>query len=288
MSISAPIFGLLAGVLSLFVQSQGPSRADPGGRPVALELVLALDASTSVSIQEFVLQTAGLAAAFRDPAVLTAIEALGEEGLAVTLVQWADADEQVMSVDWTWVADPASADAFASRVAAVSREARGGTVISEALAFALAALDGNAFEGRRRVIDVSGDGPDIHSVATGRERDRAVARGVTINGLAIESHDPRLADYYRYAVIGGPAAFVVTANSFEAYREAMTGKLVREISGGEIAWQSESGLEDFAGVHQPLGIERLLDGPHEALLLGRDMAGQGRALLPADPMFGRE
>ncbi len=189
--------GLLAGILSLCVQSQGPSRADPSGQTVALELVLALDASTSVSIQEFELQTAGLAAAFRDPAVLTALEALGEEGLAVTLVQWADADEQVVSVDWTWIKDPASAEAFASRVAATLRQVRGGTVISEALAYAVAALESNEFNGRRRVIDVSGDGPDIHSVATGRERDRAVARGMTINGLAIESHDPRLADYYR-------------------------------------------------------------------------------------------
>ncbi len=213
--------------------------AAPGqesGRPVDLELVLAVDASSSVSAAEFDLQVQGLAQAFRDPQVLQAIRALGGLGLAVSMVQWSGDREQVLAVDWTLIAGPQAAEAFAGELAAVPRFViGGGTAIGGALKFAMGQLDGNDFQGRRRVIDVSGDGRANLGVQPATLRDRAVALGITINGLAILNEEAAVADYYRAQVIGGAGAFVMTANDYEAYGSAILTKLLREIGGALIA-----------------------------------------------------
>ena len=67
-------------------------------RPVALELVLAVDVSASVDAREYALQRDGIVAAFRDPRVTETIESLGPQGLAVSLVQWAASWEQAVVV----------------------------------------------------------------------------------------------------------------------------------------------------------------------------------------------
>ncbi len=210
--------------------------AQESGRRVDLELVLAVDASSSVSTAEFDLQIQGLARAFRDPQVLQAVRALGELGLAVSLVQWSGERKQVLAVDWTLVAGPEEANAFADQVAAVPRFViGGGTAIAGALKFAMGQLDGNAFQGRRRVIDVSGDGRANLGAQPASLRDQAVALGITINGLAILNEEVALAEYYRAQVIGGPGAFVITANDYQSYALAILAKLLREIAGALIA-----------------------------------------------------
>ncbi len=210
--------------------------AQESGQWVDLELVLAVDASSSVSAAEFNLQIQGLARAFRDPRVQQAIRASGDLGLAVALVQWSGARKQVLAVDWTLVTGPETAGAFAEAVAAVPRFViGGGTAIGGALEFAMGLLDGNAFQGRRRVIDVSGDGRANQGAPPANLRDRAVALGITINGLAILNEDLAVADYYRAQVIGGTGAFVMTANDYESYEAAILAKLVREIAGAAIA-----------------------------------------------------
>jgi hypothetical protein len=98
---------------------------------------------------------------------------------------------------------------------------------------ALAEIEANRFEGRRKVIDVSGDG--FTGLSPRRERDRAVERGVTINGLAILNEKPELGLYYAAHLIGGPGAFVLTAGSYEDFAEAMRDKLLQEISGFTVA-----------------------------------------------------
>ena len=213
-----------------------PAAAQEPGRPVDLELVLAVDASSSVSTAEFELQIQGLARAFRDPRVLQAIDAAGELGLAVSLVQWSGGRKQVLAVDWTLVTGPEGAGAFADELAGVPRFViGGGTAIGGALQFAMGQLDGNGFRGRRRVIDVSGDGRANQGAQPATLRDRAVALGITINGLAILNEEAAVADYYRAQVIGGAGAFVITANDYEAYALAILDKLLREIGGPLIA-----------------------------------------------------
>ena len=219
------IAAALAGALLI------PTTAPAQERPVDLELVLAVDASGSVSDEEFNLQVHGLAEAFRHRSVGQAIRAAGDLGLAVALIQWADDDQHALSVDWTVVRDAASARQFAKQVDGVRRTVYGNTALGVALEFAILQLEGNGFVGRRKVIDVSGDGPNNQGSAAWLVRNLAVARGITVNGLAILNEVPTLDLYYRSNVIGGTGAFVITANDYAAYRLAILTKLLKEISG---------------------------------------------------------
>ena len=204
--------------------------------PVELELVLAVDCSSSVNWEEFRLQLTGLAVAWRHPAVAGAIQALGGAGIAVAVLQWSGGDRQVLAVEWTRVRTPAEAAALAARIEATGRLVIGGvTALGTALGVAAEAIAGNRYEGRRRVIDVSGDGRANQGPQPVDMRERLVARGFVINGLAIRNEHPALDAYYRDDVVGGPGAFVMDARDYEAFPAAILQKLVREISGGYIA-----------------------------------------------------
>ncbi len=219
-----------AAFLAAALAAATPGAAAPG-EPVALELVLAVDVSSSVDSGEFALQMRGLAEAFRHPAVHAAIRAVGAGGVAVAVLQWSDADEQSLVVDWTRVEDADDALALARRIRDTPRLVAGGqTALGEAIRFALDALDGNRFAGRRRVIDVSGDGRANAGEAPARARDRAASEGVTVNGLAILNEEPFLDAYYRYAVIGGNGAFLLTAADYEDFAVSVLRKLIREIA----------------------------------------------------------
>ena len=203
---------------------------------VELELVLAVDTSASVDKTEFALQMKGLAEAFRNPAVLKVLNATGHGGIAVTLLQWSRPDQQVVAIAWTRVFDDTSAAAFADQLLAAPRlTAGGGTAIGEAIRKSLQELNLNAFEGRRKIIDVSGDGRTNDGVAPDLMRAIAVAQGVTINGLAIMNEDRNLDQYYEAEIIDGPGAFVVPAKDYRDFARAIVAKLVREISGPPIA-----------------------------------------------------
>ena len=205
-------------------------------QPVDLELVLAVDASSSVSAEEFELQTRGLALAFRDPKVLQAIRAVGDLGVAVALFQWSENTRQVLAVDWTVVRDAESARTFSDMVADTPRfVAGGGTALGNAMQYAIHQLETNGFASWRKVIDVSGDGRPNRGVHPGNPRDAAVAQGITINGLAILNEEPTVDTYFRASVAGGVGAFVMTANDYQAYAEAILAKLIREISGAAVA-----------------------------------------------------
>ncbi len=203
----------------------------PAGVPVDLELVLAVDVSSSVDDGEFELQMQGIAAAFRHSGVQAAIHATGDRGIAVALVQWSEFVHQRKTIDWTVVRGAADAAALADDIATAGRAIPGGgTAIYGAINFALHEFDTNGYDGRRQVIDVSGDGRSDLLVPTMAARDRAVDRGVTINGLVILNDEPHLDRYYRANVIGGAEAFVLTVATFEAFAVAMVTKLIREIA----------------------------------------------------------
>jgi hypothetical protein len=211
-------------------------------RPVDLELVLAVDASSSVSAAEFDLQMRGLSEAFRSREVIQAIQASGDLGIAVSLIQWSDNRKQFVAVDWTAVRDSASAERLAGEI---ERSPRfligGGTAIGGALKFAIRQIETNAFAGRRKVIDVSGDGRTNQGSQPADMRDAAVALGITINGLAILNEDPVVDGYYRANVIGGTGAFVMTAKDYESFALAILAKLIKEIAGVPIAARPSPG-----------------------------------------------
>ena len=203
---------------------------------VQLELILAVDASLSVSDEEFALQLQGLADAFRNEAVVAAIRAAGDHGIAVMLLQWSDRAQQAVSVDWTLVRDTGSASAFAQLVARAPRAYDGaGTAIGRALETSIPMFQANGFEGDRRVIDLSGDGIDNRGPLPGQMRDIAVALGIVVNGLAILNEDRYLDLYYEKNVIGGTGAFVMTAVDYEDFAVAIVRKLIREISDQPVA-----------------------------------------------------
>ncbi|BBK42372.1 hypothetical protein STVA_23920 [Allostella vacuolata] len=205
--------------------------------PVDVELVLAVDVSRSVDEVEAQLQRQGYVEAFRNPRIIRAI-ANGPLGrIGVTYVEWAAVDFQRHIIGWTLIEDEASARAFADRLAASPRQSWGWTSVSGAIDFSVP-LFGQAFEGTRQVIDISGDGRNNSGRPAAAARDEAVAKGITINGLAIMNDrtnfgrppDRELDAWYRENVIGGPGAFLAVAEDFEAFGEAVLNKLLKEIA----------------------------------------------------------
>jgi hypothetical protein len=237
MAASGPLaFCLIPGLLAALLLGAGAS-APAAARPVEVELVLGVDTSMSVGPEEFALQMAGYAAALRHPEVVQAI-AGAAGGIAVTLVQWADAYQQAVVIEWTWVGDPVSSARLADRIAVAGRRFTGpGTALATALAFCLRRFEGNGFEGRRRVVDISGDGRDNRGPRVSAPRDEALLAGITVNGLAILSDEPFLDRYFERQVIAGPDAFVVAAKDYRDFADAIVRKLIREIAGPQLVRQ---------------------------------------------------
>ena len=214
-----------------------PARA---AEPVDLELVIATDVSRSIDHQEALLQREGVAAAFRNQAVIRAIGSgiLGRIGVAY--IDYSSRAYNRIVVDWTIVGDRKSAEAFAARLLAAPLTFGRRTSISDAIEMAQEMIETNALEGTRRAIDVSGDGPNNHGRLVSAVRDAAIARRIAINGLPIVNdrggfgrrfYLPDLDKYYLGCVIGGPGAFLVVANSFEDFAFAIRRKLILEIAG---------------------------------------------------------
>jgi hypothetical protein len=221
--------------LGLMLGAAAPAGAQER-RAVDLELALLVDVSSSVNDEEFRLQADGLAAAFRAPAVVDALRRLARRGVAVSVIQWADHENQRTSVDWMLLRGDADTRRLAARIEAMPRlDHRGHTAIGSALAFALKSLEANRFTGLRRVIDVSGDGRANDGVPLHAQRDRALERGVTVNGLAILNELPHLDRYFHKYLIGGAGSFVIVARDYVDFAAAMTRKLLREIDAVPLA-----------------------------------------------------
>jgi len=202
--------------------------AAPPALGATLALVLAVDVSASVTADSYLLQHEGIARAFADARLVEAITG-APGGIEVLVLEWSDPDKIAVTVDWRLVNDRASAAAFAATVRAGRRSSNGLTAIGPALLAAAAAFDRLPEPAARRVIDLSGDGMANFGLPPAVARDQIEAAGIAINGLAILSQEPWLADYYRSNVIGGPAAFVVTARTFGDFADAMLRKLTQEI-----------------------------------------------------------
>jgi Protein of unknown function (DUF1194) len=198
---------------------------------VDLQLVLAVDASGSVDERRFELQKQGYVAAFRDPQVLSAIRSGPRQAIAVTMVQWTGPALQIQVVPWSLVRDVASAAGFSAAIDNAPRQLfGGGTSISGAIDYGAALMLDSPFKGVRRVIDVSGDGSNNRGRAAPPARDEAVAAGIVINGLPILTLEPDLDRYYQEQVIGGPGAFVIAADTYETFADAIRKKLIVEIA----------------------------------------------------------
>jgi hypothetical protein len=197
--------------------------------PATLGIVLAIDVSASVDADTFVLQRDGIARAFENRRLVDAIAA-APGGIEALLLEWSDPEEVAIAVDWRRVVDWKSAAAFAAAVRAAARSSRGLTAIGPALLAAAGEFDRLPQPALRRAIDISGDGMANRGLPPAQARDRVIQAGITINGLAILTDEPWLADYYRDNVIGGAGAFVMAAQTVDSFAEAMLRKLVEEVA----------------------------------------------------------
>jgi hypothetical protein len=224
----AAVFGVLA------------PAAPAGAEEVDLELVLAVDVSFSMDEDEQRLQRLGYVEAIRSAEVLAAIRDGIHGRIAIAYMEWAGAAEQRVVVDWQVISDAESAAAFTAKLGQQPIRRVFRTSISEALSVATDLIAENGYEGIRKVIDVSGDGPNNQGRIVTTARDRAIAAGITINGLPLMLKRsansyfdlPNLDEYYTTCVIGGSGAFVVPVRDIEAFGEAVRRKLVLEIAGG--------------------------------------------------------
>lgn len=220
--------GMAARLLALLLAGGAADAAGP--QPVAVELVLALDASASMDRAEFDLQLKGLAAAFRDKAVLEALANIGPKGVAVAVTQWGGDGEAKVILPFTYLGSARDARAFGFRISRARRAFMASTTsIATAIGHGVEIIEANGFAGERRVIDVSGDGVDNGGQDLDRARDAALAGGIVVNGLPIDADGLGLADYYRSKVIIGNESFVEPASGFADYARAIREKLIREL-----------------------------------------------------------
>ena len=218
----------------------GPQLADKETVPsVDVELVLAVDVSYSMDMDELAIQREGYAQAIVSKEFLQALKTGPNGKISVTYFEWAASTDQKIIIPWRVIDGPETADAVANEIMKTPIRRASRTSISGAINFAMPLFDENPWRGLRRVIDISGDGPNNNGVPVTGARDAAVEKGVTINGLPIMVKEPsystmdidNLDFYYEDCVIGGAGAFVVTIKDRDKFREAIRTKLVLEVAG---------------------------------------------------------
>jgi Protein of unknown function (DUF1194) len=251
------LLGLLAWVIVL--------GAAGAGEPVDLELVLAVDISGSIDEDEARLQRDGYVAALADPEVLKAIRSGLHGRIAIAYFEWSGPETKRLLLDWTVIEDEGTARAAAARLSAAQIRSGMSTSISGAIDFAIP-LYGRDYQGSRRVLDISGDGPNNAGQLVTLPRARALDHGITINGLPIINDRPNrtgfpsfpdLDLYYQHCVIGGPGAFLIVAEGFETFAEAIRKKMIIEIADLSPAGlrRAESGPIHRASVDYPPGCD---------------------------------
>jgi hypothetical protein len=223
------IAGALLSVALLALAGNAP-HAEAQANRVDIALVLAFDCSYSVDAREYALQRTGLARAFLDEEIVAALQSGPNGRIAVTVVQWSADDIQTVAVPWRLVDGPATAAELADRIGRMPRLAPpGSTSISAAILYGAGLLDRPPFAADKRVIDVATDGINNLGPRLKDARDAVVARGITVNGLAIQDEVGYLHHYLRNRMIGGPGAFVQVADDYDDFERAIRIKLLREI-----------------------------------------------------------
>jgi len=193
-------------------------------------LLLAIDASGSLSDERLTFQREGHARAVESATFLRAVQSGIHARIALAAVEWSNQDRQGVTVPWIVIEDAATARAFSRALLGAPRPIPGFTSISGAIDFSVALLSQAPYVARRRVIDISGNGPNNDGRPAVEARDDAVAAGVTVNGLPMLDAVGDLDDYYARNVIGGPAAFMVVARDRNSFAQAVLRKLVIEIA----------------------------------------------------------
>jgi hypothetical protein len=207
--------------------------------PVDVELVLAVDVSGSVDWQEAELQRAGYVHVIKSPEFVAAVRSGVLGKIAVTYIEWAGEGYQSKVIDWRLIKDQTTANAFAKTLSKSQIDTGPWTSISDLIKYSVPLFSANNYQATRRIIDISGDGPNNSGELVTIARDAAVRMGITINGLPIindrlqpsgRKQIANLDKYYAACVIGGPRAFLVVAQSFKDFTRAIRRKMIFEIA----------------------------------------------------------
>jgi len=236
------VAGAMAGgdVASMAATGPKPQLAQSKSDPVVdVELILAVDVSYSMDMEELAIQREGYAQAIVSKEFLAALKTGPTGKIAVTYFEWAASNDQKVIIPWRVIDGPESADAVSAEIMKTPIRRASRTSISGAINFAMPLFDENALHGLRRVIDISGDGPNNNGSPVTIARDAALEKGIVINGLPIMAKEPSYSTmdienldlYYEDCVIGGPGSFVVTIKEREKFKEAIRTKLVMEVAG---------------------------------------------------------
>ncbi|HZD90995.1 MAG TPA: DUF1194 domain-containing protein [Pseudolabrys sp.] len=246
----------------------------PNAVPVDVEIVLAVDVSYSMDPDEQALQREGYRMALTSKEFLQALHEGARGKVAITYIEWAGQYDQQVIVPWRLIDGPETADGVAAELARAPYRRASRTSISGGLNFAQGLFATSGYRGLRRVIDVSGDGPNNSGVPVAPMRDEIVAKGITINGLPLMLKRPyrgmmdieHLDWYYEDCVTGGPGSFVIPVRDRSQFVEATRNKLVLEVAGrtpkahvipasakapripcmvGESLWRQRWGVPDF-------------------------------------------
>jgi hypothetical protein len=235
-------------LIALFVVAQ--MAAARAAERVDLLLAFAVDVSRSIDAAKFKLQRDGYVAAINSPRVIDAIRSGRTGRIAVCFIEWSGETSQRLVIDWTMIDGAESARRFSDGIVEAPRSFADRTSISAGIDFAVQQLERAPFETARRAIDVSGDGTNNSGRDVVTARDQALAKGITINGLVILSTAPLawnaehtnppggLEEYYKRNVVGGPGAFVMVAQDFESFGQAMINKLIGEVALASPRWRT--------------------------------------------------
>lgn len=216
----------------------GPPTWVETGAEVDVALVLAVDISYSMDLEEQALQRDGYIAAITSPVVMEAIRKGMIGRIALTYLEWAGTPTRIVVADWHLIGDEASARAFADRIRAAPIQRARRTSITNAINFSMGRLHASGLRALRRVIDISGDGPNNEGGPVITARARALSSGVVINGLPVllnrsysSTYDiDKLDEYYEDCVIGGPGSFMEVVTEKSQFRDAIRAKILREVA----------------------------------------------------------
>lgn len=240
------VAGVLAGGDVAGVAAPGPKlhqpqrqAADGDAQSVDVELILAVDVSYSMDMDELAVQREGYAQALQSKEFLQALKVGPNGRIAVTYFEWAASSDQKIIIPWRLIDGPESADAVAGEILKTPIRRASRTSISGAIGFAMPLFDEDPYHGIRRVIDISGDGPNNNGGPVTVARDAALEKGIIINGLPIMVKEPsystmdidNLDYYYEDCVVGGPGSFVIAIKDRDKFKEAIRTKLLMEVAG---------------------------------------------------------
>jgi len=231
--------GDIAGIAAPNPGNQAGPQLSENLPSVDVELVIAVDVSYSMDMDELAIQREGYAQAIISKEFLQALKTGPNGKISVTYFEWAASSDQKIIIPWRVIDGPETADAVANEIMKTPIRRASRTSISGAINFAMPLFDENPYRGLRRVIDISGDGPNNNGSPVTVARDAALEKGITINGLPIMVKEPsystmdidNLDFYYEDCVIGGPGSFVVTIKDRDKFKEAIRTKLLLEVAG---------------------------------------------------------